>query len=814
MNPQPAHHTAAQLAAVTGLSPRAVRARLDASAASTVMVCGQKTLAWPIEALPESWRLSLVRSFNVRLGGGEIPLECVNLGELHPEIIESTEMLSKALAPSIARKDDPSLSATELKARGVEDYARVFGHTITPRYWHELFRRTLARDAGNEDFGRLALYLPNQLKRKADALPAFSSAAGEEFRELHGVMATFRQPASPTRAEESLLWLRAFELLESLVADGKAEKKLRGRLLKFLWKHAPWLAASPNALRVMFDRKLRRWREQGRAPAALVDKREAKRGEAKAPAYDPASLDRLTWHTVANCGGRISQGVRELVQQGALTPDISDHYLRQPASKSYVPERLRAAVRADVKAQGPFHQGPRAAEKMLPSLDLDYEGVFSLDAIQADDFTMPVAFAVPDGRGWFTLTRGQVLLAIDWRTLRVLGFCLYPEGQYNSGLIRTLFTRVFDEHGLPKKLYLERGIWQTSKLITGGVANVRAERAASGDGLPFSWAEVEMGLRQFGIDFTHARRARSKPVERVGGLLQDLMHGEPMYCGRDERRDCPEITTRHKRLVESRQAEPAALGIYTAAQWEERLQALCARFNATPQDGKRLAGLSPDEAFARFWNHEDKPSKFDASCRYLLAHHRIPVEVKIGESKTGLISFQVRGERFRYCDAQTGERLGQKLLAWFNPEAPESCTFTDANLRNAFTVERLNSTNGLFADDSFEDGTRKVHAALAYTKARYRVLKASFGQTFRQNLVSGRTVELGAHIEQTNDKQHQREQATRQRVASIRRQASALNIPTAVISDDAQTAEGLARLQRASLALAAGDEAESPTNEA
>lgn len=809
MNPSAAHlYPAAQLAAGLGLSKRAVLARLDADAAGVVMVRGQKSAGWPLAALPEPWRARLeeaaaagrYRNAETMLNAPPVPpwQPAIPLADLPPDCIAAAVKLQKALAPALARNEDLSLNEAEFEDRGADDYARIFGHRITRRYWRELYRRTLARDAGAENFGRVEIYLSNQLKRKSDALPAFSAALGEEFRELHEVLATFTNPAGPTSAEESLLWLRAFELLESLVADGsKAEKKLRARLLQFLWKHAPWLAASPNALRVTFDRKLRRWREQGRAPAALVDKREVKRGKAKAPAFDQESLDKITWHTVANCGGRISQGVRELAQANAIAPRISDYQLRQPASKSYVPARLRNALRADVAALVPFHQGPRAAEKMLASLDLDYEGVFSMDAVQADDFTMPVYFYVPDGRGWFTLTRGQVLLAIDWRSLRVLGFCLYPEGQYNSGLIRTLFTRVFDGHGLAKTLYLERGIWKTSKLVTGGAANVQAERTAAGAGLPFSWAEVEMGLRQFGIKFIHARRARSKPVERVGGLMQDLMEGEPGYCGRDERRDCPEITTKNKRLVETRQAEPAALGIYSLTQWEERLHALCSRYNATMQEGKRLAGLSPDEAFGRFWNQADPPTKFDASCRYLLAHHRIPVEVQIGEGRTGLILFQVRGERFRYCDAQTGARIGQKLLAWFNPEAPESCTFTDANLRNAFTVARLNSTNGLFADASLAEGNAKVSAALGYTKARYQVLKAKFGQPFRENIVSLSTAVLGVHIEQAAEKQKQREKATQTRTRTIRRLADELGIPAALRADDEQTRAGLEMMAKA-----------------
>jgi len=58
-----------------------------------------------------------------------------------------------------------------------------------------------------------------------------------------------------------------------------------------------------------------------------------------------------------------------------------------------------------------------------------------MEVISADDFTFPVYFYVPDGKGWFTLTRGQCLIFLDARSWRVIAYSLQPERNYNSLVI-------------------------------------------------------------------------------------------------------------------------------------------------------------------------------------------------------------------------------------------------------------------------------------------------------------------------------------------------------------------------------------------
>jgi hypothetical protein len=200
-----------------------------------------------------------------------------------------------------------------------------------------------------------------------------------------------------------------------------------------------------------------------------------------------------------------------------------------------------------------MHQGPRAFDSITGHVDRSYDGIASLKCMSADDFTMPVYYYVPDANGQPTalsngkglLTRGQILLFTDFRALRIIGWSMQPDRNYSSLTIRSLCTHVFAEHGVPSVLQFERGIWESSSLIKGR------------DPAPFEFTEVMQGLREFGIKFIHSIRPRSKTVERIGGLVQDLMEAEPGYCGRNERVDAPETLRKQMAEVEARKVHPS-----------------------------------------------------------------------------------------------------------------------------------------------------------------------------------------------------------------------------------------------------------------
>ena len=97
------------------------------------------------------------------------------------------------------------------------------------------------------------------------------------------------------------------------------------------------------------------------------------------------------------------------------------------------------------------------------------------------------------------------------------------------------------------------------------------------------------GLREFGIRFIHSIRPRSKTVERIGGLVQDLMEAEPGYCGRNERVDAPESLRKQMAEVEARKVHPSRY-FYSYDDWNRRFGEIVDEYNAARQEGRILDG--------------------------------------------------------------------------------------------------------------------------------------------------------------------------------------------------------------------------------
>jgi hypothetical protein len=763
--------TAAQLAAALGISKQAVQKALKGIRAGAILDA-RHTQAWPLDCLPELMRARLAAQAG-RLGYRDAAALLAHaparwepslpLAACDDHCLDQARQLQLAQGHALAVRNQPGVHLDDLLLRG---YQSAFGHAVTARHARALFDRTLWRDGGREEFGRLELYLPARLKRRTET-PATPAAAPEEFALLTDALQSFALPGRPTEPELACLWDRSFLLLR----DARYDRACKRRLLKFLFRHAPFLAASPNALRVNFDRKLARWQAAGDNPNGL---RDARRNKADQRATLPkADRDVIIGHAVFRTRGRVAQAVRELKEHGLLSEATARRLNPTAARKSYLPQTIRREVAAEVNTLLQLsRKGGRDA--VTPPLDLNYEGIRSMDALQSDDFTPNFYVYVPNGQGWYRLTRCQFLPVIDFRSLRVLHFALHPEGQYNSAIIRTLFTRTFAAWGLPKVLYLERGLWKRSRLIVG---DRRAQRPGDAT-LPISDADCETGLRGFGIAFKHAIRARSKPVERCGGLWWDLLDGVPGFCGREERKDRPEWLDRQMQEVEARKVHPSKY-FFNLDQSEACFHEMITRYNATPQQGKRLQGLSPDEAFEQHWPHDDPPIKLPPECRYLLAHHRKPVEVKPAG-----IAFTINGRTYRFFGPETSERIGQKLVAWFNPEIPDICTFTTLDRQEPFTMPLHQSPNALATDELFTEETARAAGHAQHTRTRYRELKARFQPVFRGNLVAGETVELGAEIEQQRGEITAARQEQDTKLRKAQRLARKLGRPMSTLTHD------------------------------
>lgn len=770
---------------VSGAGVRKTLTRAGIRPSTALIIEGRAVDAWAVEALPGNMReqLSTIAGRNgystiegllgMRAWEPKIPFN-----EVSQAARDKAVKLRQALGPSLARLG-ADLSRDEFERLGLDDCKRA-GLDFSARHFRRLIARTEQRAGGAQNFERDEIFLDEAPARQKP--PPASAAAHAAFADdVAAVICTFKNQKAPSVEEVAYLWVRAFEMFESAIADGKPARKTKRLLCEALFERATFLAATLAALRKNFDRKLQRWIAGDRRLAAVKDQRPAHSGK-RAPALSQDDQDQLSGHAVLFCGGRVSQAWRELRQSNKLSEDLIGRFQADPASKSYVPHRIRDAVQCEVDAMKDIHHGPRRAKLKGAYISRDWSGVAAGDWYQGDDVTLPVYYYEPDGKGWFTLWRGQCLIMVDLRSQRILGYVLLSSKNYNSLAIRTLITRVADEHGLPRKgFYFERGIWKISKILTG---------SASKDA-PLSNAEVEGGLGDLGLRFVHAKLPRAKPIEGTIGAVQNLMEGQLGYCGRNEQTEVFEHVKKAKALVESRKLHPSR-AFLSADEWEQKLKEIFGAYNAARQDGKMTGGLSPDAAFAQYQKAGDPQSRFDASCRYLLAHNKSEEKV----TSNGItLSY---GPRFVYRNEETGKRIGQRVLAWFNPETPEILCVTDLRRQNAFVVERAPDVPAMDApSEVLKQALRQADAHNAPIKERYAVLKSKFAPRFRPNLASPETVELGREMEQQTAAALARKQEETKAARAIERVAARAGvIPSPEVASRAGLGDAIQERER------------------
>jgi hypothetical protein len=763
--------TAAQIAAALGMKRQAVQWSLrGVRPAAAQIVAGNEAAAWTVEQLPPTLRgrledaarqqrcrtVAALLSMPRQQWQPDIPLD-----KISDKDIQIATKLREALKPWLIQQHDLNLSSGEIELRGVEDYRRAFGNRISTRYWRELFMRTIRRDNGAEEWNRLEVYLPDRLKQKVTPAAVMSEALAADFAELESFIVSCSNPHAPNKTECAGVWTLALEKFTSLVNAGEPEKFAARRVRQFLFARASFLAVSRGALWIAFKRKMAALKNPDGIANALRDGRVLRRGVPTAPNFPQDDIDKIIWHAAHGCGGRVAQSVRELAEkndQSGLSENTLSIITRPTVNKSYVNTRLAKVVRHEVKMIKPYLLGQKAIDDATAHVERDYSKLSSMQVVGADDFTLPVYFYIPDGKGWFTASRGQCLVFLDSRSMKILAWSLQPERNYNSMVIRTLQNHVCAQFGLPKQWYFEFGIWEGSHLVKGSIP--------AGWKLAPSMSECATIWEQLGVDFVHATRARSKPVERVGRALQDLMEGVRGYCGRDERRDCPAVTTKAKQHLQFKRVNHPGELFLSFDEWEAELGMIIERFNGAKQNGKILRGLSPDEAFEKHWPQNNPPTRLDASCWHLLAHYFKPVSV----TKNG-ICFQIGHKKFIYRNERTGQDRGKTVLAWFDPECPEIICVTDLNRKNPYLVEQASDVDFMAepGDPVLQRELARAASHSAYPKARFHVLKTKFAPLFRRNLVGLETAETAAFIsegreiikDRQNQRQRQRSQANR-----------------------------------------------------
>ncbi len=311
--------TATQIAAALAIKRQAVQWQMRdvAQAGLNRIVAGNEASAWTVEQLPLVLRERLAatatqqgcRTIDELLSmprqrwQPKLPMD-----KIADDVIQGANKLRDALRPFLPGKRHLGLTASELEARGVEEYRRIFGHRISDRHWRDLLARTIQRDNGYDDFGRLEIYLPDRLKEKEAPADMVSEALADDFADLENLLAAFVNPHNPSDAERTALWRLACDKFKSLMGDGLSYKSATLRVRQFLFARAKFMAPTRNALRMAFERKLDGW--QPNDPESLADGRKDNGSRIDYPDDD---IRRLRHSAFKKNGGRIDTAWRERI---------------------------------------------------------------------------------------------------------------------------------------------------------------------------------------------------------------------------------------------------------------------------------------------------------------------------------------------------------------------------------------------------------------------------------------------------------------------------------------------------------------------
>ncbi len=590
---------------------------------------------------------------------------------------------------------------------------------------------------GNETKAWEEMDLPDELREASDPY---------DLRALAEMVKVWKDPHRPTDSEQARLLDCAFLKLYELTQRGASGRVMKARQIAWLGKHAPALAENGKALRRMFNRYYRRWVNAGRKPAAIFDQRPQNAKSRRAPQLPQADLDRIVAFAVHQHGGKLDPAWRRCWPE--LDQTIRERY---PLARE-VPAKIRQQVLPEIRRLMPWHIGPRAAKLNGCYLERDWSGVFAGDWHSSDDVTLPVYFYDPENPR--ELLRGQFLPMIDVKSQRILDFAFEVAKSYTAATIRALISRVCSRYGLPRHgWHFESGIWKKAKILGGGA------KCQPWDDVGETFAD-RLGLR---ICNSLPGNARAKVVERVIGILQDMMEGEPGYVGRNEMAVKYERVQRAKLDVESGRVHPSEAGFLSVDQWLARLHVICDGYNAKERESEVMGAgrMCPDDAWEKLQARDsagaiDPLVKLPTELRYLLAAHKEIVQV----TRAGIRLFN---GKYRYASEVTGMLNGESVISWFDPEHPETLAVTDMkgdNLRTVPVVEKLPAYDAWETQPEMaRASSRAVNAHNGYGRRRYSELKAKFFPPTRAIVADAEAIQKGRDMALQRDELKDRNHA-------------------------------------------------------
>jgi hypothetical protein len=368
--------------------------------------------------------------------------------------------------------------------------------------------------------------------------------------------------------------------------------------------------------------------------------------------------------------------------------------------KSYCPKGVIEDIRAEVEAEWSSRKGEKYRQLTSPSVKRVWFDTPPGVGTVMDDMTpdhaiygmveLPLAYG-DDRFGKPFVGRLEALFAVDERTDYPLAFLVIlgdPEtttspqrkASYNQIHQRQLLLRQHDSIGLPHQggwLKLENGPWKNYMMDGEKLAHWRT----------LDVPVFESGLASLGIRIrrTTPGNPRAKIIERVFHAVQSRMRCQPGFLGNNERMDKREAVQDFIARVKRGKEDPANELLHVS----EFIKLLSDEFMAfaeEPQNGERLPGVSPKEAF---YNGIDGHPGYSAkplqqcadSARFLFSTHE--KEVRVGPQ--GIV-YKIAGHRFPFWGPELEPYQNTRILARFNIEEPKllSCRAADGQ---TFTVK-------------------------------------------------------------------------------------------------------------------------------
>lgn len=699
--------------------------------------------------------------------------------------LKAATKLREALSPWLIRQHDPKLNRADLRAAGLNDYQSIFGNRITPRYWDGLFARTVRRDRGFEDWNNLALYLPECPKAKAAPADVVSQALAADFADLENFINGCGNPHDPTKDERAGLWKLALVKHAELIRAGQLEKSAGRRVREFLFARAPFLSASRDALRKVFEQRLAN---------GIADLRAGNGDRAE---YPSADIRRVRHSAVRKNGNRIDAAWREEY------PLLSE-YTRQrhPGRPRKCPRAFYQLVnREKVDALYARTQGKRPLRKMVGSVTRNATGIPAMARWAMDDWTsnIQVVLTKPDGSlvldqdGKPSLIQPQIITVMDFASRKWVGWAMSTDKGPTAELVCEAATDGFRRHGVPRKLFEENGFVFKKSLNVNGKADDQGRM-------------IVAGLAQYGCtlhNFEKMSPTSKGELEKSFDLIQRLMERHPGYAGRLQILDASEDFKREERLIRSGKLPADKIPRHTYAAFFQVMRDLIAEYNATPQHG-HLNGLCPNEAFEVLKDPSNPPIQFDTRLEWMLANEKYIVTVGAGG-----VRFRHYGRKIEVRGGELPQHVGEELRVLVPRRDPSMVTFMSLDFRNPFTVETCQQPS---ADESrIVSGSSvlgrelgKIAEHMRAVDTELKDLTAEFGNPRHDLLaqyragstaladVNGTTrrVILNARIESSVEQMHTQRaaiKADRREKTVTKNKAVRAGIPVAMVRNDARS---------------------------